>query len=179
MAFPEPEDRTGLATVRRKQQVTQSVAHSQPGLSVVQPSPQLIILTGPSTIAPPSSSQFTSVPCSYVQAAEVPRRESRTTLWRKWKKAAESGMTVTNVEPTKRKAYSCKICGKPMTSEGHSQFKGKCYCPHEPGVLPLQQWLQQKREEASAKAKSSNVLHSGALVPWRCSTLLLLSVGTI
>ena len=28
MAFPEPEDRTGLATVRRKQQVTQSVAHS-------------------------------------------------------------------------------------------------------------------------------------------------------
>ena len=27
--------------------------------------------------------------------------------------------------------------------------------------------------------ESSNVLHPRALVPWRCSTLLLLSVGTI
>ena len=152
MLFQEPEDRTGLATLRRKQPVT-----SQPGPSPVSiPPPQVIILPGlpgPSAIPQTSSSQFASASSPSSLPAEIPIRESRTTLWRRRKKAAESGIPPTQAEPTKRKAYSCKVCGKPMTSEGHSQFKGKRYCPHEPGVLPLDQWLQQRRAEANAKAK--------------------------
>ena len=151
MLFPEPEDRAGLATLKRKQPVT-----SQPATSTVSmPPPHVIILPGlpgPSAIPQPSSSQFTSASSPSSLAAE-PVCESRTTLWRRRKKAAESGIPPTQAEPTKRKAYSCKVCGKPMTSEGHSQFKGKRYCPHEPGVLPLDQWLQQRRAEANAKAK--------------------------
>ena len=43
-----------------------------------------------------------------------------------------------------------KVCGQPMTSEGHTQFRGQCYCPHAPGQVSQQEWL---RENKQAKKK--------------------------
>ena len=39
-----------------------------------------------------------------------------------------------------------------MRSEGHTQFKGKRYCPHERGVLLVKELLQLRRAEAAARA---------------------------
>ena len=80
MLFQEPEDRTGLATLRCKQPLA-----SQPGPSPVSiPPPQVIILPGlpgPSAIPQTSSSQFVSASSPSSLAAEIPICESRTTLW--------------------------------------------------------------------------------------------------
>ena len=67
---------------------------------------------------------------------------SRTMAWRHRKKAGtESGQK-----------YCCRVCGKPMTTAGHTQFRGQRYCPDAPGQVSKEEWLDQKRAEAAAKA---------------------------
>ena len=65
---------------------------------------------------------------------------SRTTDWRHRKAGSASGTT--------RKVYTCKTCGKPMTTSGHTQFRGQRYCPDAPGQISKDEWLAQKRADA-------------------------------
>ena len=134
--FEEPEDTTGQARVRGQQR-------------------------------PPSAP-----PAPQIQPA------SRTTEWRQRQRAASlasgsasssasgsaSSSASVSVPPTQpppppttattkqRKVYSCRICGKPMTSPGHTQFRGQRYCPDEPGQMSKEEWLMLKKIEARAKA---------------------------
>lgn len=60
-------------------------------------------------------------PASYVPSTSV----SRSTEWRH-RKAAAMG-----VETEKsRKTYSCRVCNKPMSTPGHTQFRGQRYWQH-------------------------------------------------
>ena len=47
-----------------------------------------------------------------------------------------------------------------MLSEGHTQFRGQCYCPYAEIAMPKQDWLAMKRTGADAKvkAKMSDIL---------------------
>lgn len=72
--------------------------------------------------------------------------KSRTTDWRRRKRAAESAGI-----PVARKARTCPTCGKPTISEGHSQFQGQPYCPQVPGIAPKDEWLALKKAEFAAK----------------------------
>ena len=77
--------------------------------------------------------------------APTPEPASHTTAWRheQEKKMGKSAKP--------RKTYTCKVCGRPMTSDGHAQFFGQRYCPYEPGQLPQDVWLQQKRQDKLSK----------------------------
>ena len=124
-SFPDPVDTTGQARVRNR--------------------------TSPLTSAPvlpssTSSSLPTAVPETLTQV-----KTSRTTDWRKRKAEAEGRAPVNNEA---RKVYTCRVCKKPMSSEGHTQFRGKRYCPHAPGQVPREQWLQERKAEAAANAQA-------------------------
>jgi len=106
-----------------------------------------------------------AVPTS-VPTSEPPRAVSRTTEWRRRKAAAAATALSNSTGPAaparsastevktevKRKQYSCRVCGRPMQSEGHTQFRGQRYCPDAPGQVPKEEWLSQKKTEAAAKA---------------------------
>ena len=67
---------------------------------------------------------------------------SRTTLWRHMQERQEGKSS------RPRKAYTCSVCGRPMASEGHTQYHGQRYCPLVPGQIPRDEWLQKKRGES-------------------------------
>ena len=50
-----------------------------------------------------------------------------------------------------RKAYTYTVCGRPMTSEGHTQYRGQRYCPLAPAQISQDEWLQKKKDEAARK----------------------------
>lgn len=92
------------------------------------------------------------------QSCPVPVKISRTTAWRQRKREA-ANQAKQQAQPEQRKpnrprTYMCRVCGKPMASDGHTQFAGQRYCPETPGIPPKEQWLQQKREEKAASKKS-------------------------
>ncbi|CAH1242367.1 Hypp6624 [Branchiostoma lanceolatum] len=64
-------------------------------------------------------------------SATTSAQASRTTEWRARKRNAE----VAAAGRGKRKEYSCRVCGLPVASEGHSQFRGQRYCPNAPGQM--------------------------------------------
>ena len=157
--FSEPEDTSGQATVRRKSksssrppansdpstQSTPSGSASQPppassGLSCSDPNPEFSD-PGPSGFSVPDPSSLVAPGPS----SSVP--QSRTTAWRhkRIRQEGKEGKTRT------RKVYTCQTCGQPMTSEGHTQFKGQRYCPHAPDQVPQDEWLKMKKEEAARK----------------------------
>ena len=88
-----------------------------------------------------------------VEAEQSPH-VSRKTAWRKRKavqsEASENGLAVADVSAKKtengkkRKAYSCTPCNKPMSSGGHTQFKGVRHCP-ENTLLSKTAWLEEQR----------------------------------
>lgn len=53
-----------------------------------------------------------------------------------------------------RKTYECRVCHLPMTSPGHTQYKGKRYCPNAPDQIPKEEWLAQRKAEDKAKSSS-------------------------
>uniref|UniRef100_UPI00358E8398 uncharacterized protein n=1 Tax=Myxine glutinosa TaxID=7769 RepID=UPI00358E8398 len=73
---------------------------------------------------------------------------SRTTAWRK--RRMELGGSYTS--KVSRKQYTCRVCGRPMTAPGHTQFRGQRYCPHAQGQISKEQWLAE-RKAASARAR--------------------------
>ena len=120
--FEEPEDTTGQARVR--------------GTPLASPSVTPAAIPG---LPPPPT--------------------SRTTEWRQWQKTVAEPVPMPPSAPPaapsatkQRKVYSCRICGKPMTSARHIQFRGQRYCPDEPGQMSKEEWLMLKKIEAKAKA---------------------------
>lgn len=90
-----------------------------------------------------SSSALTSAAPVYTHTVQPP--VSRTTKWRR-KKAEKQR------QKKQRKVYTCRICRQPMTTAGHTQFRGQRYCQHAPGQIPRAEWLAQKRAEAKARS---------------------------
>ena len=129
---------------------------------VVAPSLSTIPLSQPSILPRPAPVSINPVAGPYPLSASVlsiaqsaqSATLSRTTLWRRRKQCATFGASSSQEgrEPAKRKTYSCKVCQLPVTSEGHTQFKGKRCCPHEPGVLPVKELLELRRAEAATRA---------------------------
>ena len=69
----------------------------------------------------------------------------RTTAWRHKRDRQEGKISRT------RKAYTCTVCRRPMTSDGHTQYRGQRYCPLAPGQISQDEWLQKKKDEAARK----------------------------
>ena len=69
--------------------------------------------------------------------------------WRRKKQVATATTAVPST--TTRKQNSCQICGRVMTSPGHTQYCGQRNCPDAPGQIPREEWLEQKKAEAKAK----------------------------
>ena len=144
-SFPEAEDTSGQAEVRRKTKSSsrpspissQHLPPAPPGLSAHQ--------------FPPPSQPEVSIPhTKHEISASAPgpsgtAPSSCTTAWRH-KKERDGGKQVKT-----RKIYTCKVCSQPMTTEGHTQFRGQRYCPHAPGQIPQDEWLKKKKEEAARK----------------------------
>lgn len=86
----------------------------------------------------------------------TPKCISRTTEWRQRKRihdqlARQEGP----VEKAPRKEYTCRVCNQAMVRTGHTQFRGKRYCPNAPGQIPKEDWLTLRKAEAEAKKEAS------------------------
>ena len=132
--FSQTEDRSGQARVRGATRVSVSGTCSA-GFSAA-PSTSTPAIQGPST----SSALHPPVIGTEV---EVETKVSRTTEWRHKK---------TGKKNKQRKTYSCRVCNQPMTSTGHTQFRGQRYCPNASGQISREEWLAARKEEAKAKA---------------------------
>ena len=93
------------------------------------------------------------------EEAEQAKHVSRTTAWRKRK--AETAATDAAVGESKtletkknkpRKEYTCKKCGKPMTSSGHTQYRGNRYCPQN-NLQSKEEWLKEMRGIDCSRSK--------------------------
>jgi hypothetical protein len=137
------EDRRGQATVRGHS--TAPPAASTSSASAVSLPPAI---AGPST-----ASDDHQLPVD--EPSQPVTAVSRTTAWRKRKKEVEQCRQQEIEAPAvARKVYTCRVCNKPMSSPGHTQFKGQRYCSETPGIAPQEEWLRQKRSEAEAKSKA-------------------------
>lgn len=64
--------------------------------------------------------------------------------------------------------HKCKQCGNVLWSTpGHTQFRGKRYCPHAPGQIPKDEWLGLRRKEAGIAPGPCNVPRNSL---WRKKT---------
>lgn len=52
-----------------------------------------------------------------------------------------------------RKEYTCRKCQQPMTTAGHTQFRGSRYCPIG-NPVSKEEWLKEKR--AAIKTKTGD-----------------------
>ena len=92
----------------------------------------------------------------------TPSSVPRTTLWRQRKGQMEEERNRTSDESEeeqekgerRRKVYTCRMCGQPMKSTGHTHFRGIRYCPNAPGQIPLEEWLTHRHIELKAFNKS-------------------------
>lgn len=73
--------------------------------------------------------------------SQPPKKISRTTQWRKRTKELK-GDAAQVKKP--RKEYSCTKCHMPMSSDGHTQFKGKRFCSVSEGKSK-EEWLADMR----------------------------------
>jgi hypothetical protein len=73
--------------------------------------------------------------------SQPPKKISRTTRWRKRTKELK-GDAAQVKKP--RKEYSCTKCHMPMSSDGHTQFKGKRFCSVSEGKSK-EEWLADMR----------------------------------
>ena len=167
----EPEDTTGTARsrVRRNSSTpgpsglnTSSAASPSVivnPLSHLDPSRFMAALSSFGLVNPPSAAGpshlmaalSTPSPSGLINPSSVPGLSdsnpppSRTTAWRHKRERQEGKIS------RPRKTYTCTVCGRPMTSEGHTQFHGQRYCPSAPGQIPQDEWLQKKRDEAARR----------------------------
>ena len=93
----------------------------------------------------PSSLSSAAGPSGLSSGADPSGPTSRTTAWRR-KREREQGQ-----KPRERKEYSCRVCGRPMTTPGHTQFYGQWYCSNAPGQLPQGEWLRMKKQDRDRK----------------------------
>lgn len=88
-------------------------------------------------------------PAANISQSTPPRPISRTTEWRK-RKNVSAGAVVP------RKTYCCRVCGDPISTGEHTQFRGQRFCSKAEGqTLTKAEWLAQKRAEAATKKSSS------------------------
>lgn len=115
------EDTSGQARVRgATTTASSSSGHGPSTCAGIISAPPPPMTPGPSTSASPDVSSEVDVQT---------RKVSRTTELRN-KNTGKS---------EQRKTYTCKTCSQPMTSAGHTQFRGQRYCPNAPGRIPKEQ----------------------------------------
>ncbi len=141
--FSDPEDTTGQAQVRTSRSSTVAAAVITTTTSA----------TNTTTAISPAAATTTTT-----AAINSATPLSRTTQWRHRKAAAvataSTTPTTSAATPKPRKAYSCRICNQPMNKQtGHAQYKGKRYCPNEPGQVSHEEWLLQQKALAAAKSQ--------------------------
>ena len=138
LRFPEPEDTTGQAKLRRVGPVRHVLA-----VPIAALVPSSTTSEAGTSIA--TTSMLVQNPFLCSDRTEVPapgvRQVPKTTQWRHKQKGVQSGQ---------RKVYSCRVCLQPTTTEGHAQYYGHRYCPHSPGQIPREEWLAIKRQERAA-----------------------------
>ena len=144
-SFPEAENTTGQAQIQKKKDTTGTLAGSTAlptigiNLSNLSSAPGLSLGAGPSSlssVAGPSGLSSAAGPSGLSSGADS-SGPSRTITWRR-KREKEQGQ-----RPREKKEYSCRICGRPMTTPGCTQFYGQRYCS---GALPQEEWLRMKRD---------------------------------
>ena len=103
--------------------------------------------SGTAAVQCSSSTGVTTCVLTASRLTASPSTVSRTTTWRH-KKTGKQRLS------KRRKVYTCRTCQQPMTTPGHTQFRGQRYCQHAPGQIPRAEWLAQRRDEAKARALS-------------------------
>ena len=135
--FEEAPDQTGKARVRDTSSVVIPVAplpHTTDTTPIVQTSTSTtLVATTSATLVATTSSSTSSTPTS------------RVTQWRH-RKAGKDKDTI-----AKRKVYCCSVCNQPVSSKGHTQYRGYRYCPYAPGQVPQAAWLAEKKAKFMAK----------------------------
>ena len=96
-------------------------------------------------------SGLVSLPSTPSMSNSIPT-PPRTTAWRHKREGQEGKNSRT------RKAYTCTVCERPMTSEGHTQFRGQQYCPLAPGQIPQSEWLQKVPTQSDSKLHTTYTL---------------------
>ena len=86
---------------------------------------------------------------SYLQKKEAAERAQTV---EQVQKAGQEAVAASTAVP-KQRSYMCKLCKQPMSSQGHTQFKGTHYCPHALNQIPVNEWLAQQRLKHAAKSK--------------------------
>ena len=158
LQIPEPENREGQVTLRRKKKKSITSAATSPPVAEQLTSwdywgpyynyawykPWQVTPPPP----PPSLSAQTATPAPGVQAvpSEETVKERRQREWRRRKAEQEDTERRTRGDPPKRRRadkdsyqYKCSRCDQYKAKQtGHSQVKGKWYCPSS-GVS-LEEW---------------------------------------
>ena len=151
LTFPEPEDTAGQARVRQSRPAPSTAQDTISTLNdtsrTQNPSSEL-----PSSSAPgPSSSAPGQTSLAPVVTPATPLVVSRTTEWCRYKQAGtpeSTSVPTTPATPKPRKVYPYRICGQAMSKQtGHTQFKGKRYCPVESGQVSQEEWLVQQKHK--------------------------------
>lgn len=149
LIIEDPPDNTGMAAVRVRQvvhqQVPQELARSL-GASV-----STRTTTEEDDLTEKSPDNSSSNPDPHPKEKKV----SRTTAWRK-RNAAKAGVDAHGAASSSksRKEYGssgCKICQKPLQSDGHRQYYGHRYCPQD--TRSYDQWKLQTKNAMAAKNK--------------------------
>ena len=150
LSFPEPEDREGKAVFKRPRQQQMKRPSSQ--IAESQPPKKIISQPFPGFLSPPSSPSFsitnphfhllpTTSPNSFSQFTHRPPEQqsvSKSTFYRQLKDGKDPSYA--------RRKPRCRKCGKEI-SDGHRRYRSYIYCPHEPGAMTYEKWVQEKKKE--------------------------------
>ena len=121
VVLSDKKDTSGQAQVRRRAPPSCTATTAAPiDAGLQQMAPVSVQEAGAEEICTDTTTEVEVIP---------PARQSRTTEWRR-RKALAAQMVLGETQLKIRKERCCRLCGKHIGSEGHSQFRGKIYCPH-------------------------------------------------
>ena len=138
VVLSDKKDTSGQAQVRRRVPPSCTATTAAPIDAGLQPmAPVSVQEAGAEEICTDTTTEVEVIP---------PARQSRTTEWRR-RKALAAQMVLGETPLKIRKERCCRLCGKPIGTEGHSQFHGKIYCPFVPGQIPRKEWLALQQQQ--------------------------------
>ncbi len=163
VTYPDPEDRTGQARVRKRR--VQETPPAESPTFAVDPAGTLPTASAPASLperllAPPVKFPAGS-PESFVLAhtgihagtpvlgQSVPlKSHSRSTEWRHRKRLEEGGTI------RERKVHSCSHCKEPINSPGHVHYFGHRFCPKNTNLGQFDDWLAARKQERQRRKEA-------------------------
>ena len=132
---------------------------SKTGLPPPRPKPDECPAVNPIVFAEPEDTSGKAKPRSTSAG-------SRTTQWR-MKKAFEAAAGGDETSKKKVRKYTCPGCGGLATDPGHTQYRGKRFCPKAHPNIRQEDWIKEQKEffEAKKAAKTKSDPVSATITP--------------